>query len=339
MPFDIETYVNDTLENPRRSGGDNYQASCPFCGKAAHFYINVETGAYICFKCEERGKSVAGIIAQVEGLTWERARALMMRRSVVFRRKETTQSLQERIRKLRHVAAKEEPEAEVAVDFDLPPDFVPVHKDGKWNTPVYLKERGITKATADAWGMGFCRRGHFGGRLIIPVLCPNGKSFTARDTTGEQQPRYLNPKGADHGRLLCGWNMADKTGDLVLVEGPLDAVKMWQHGIPALALMGKELHGEQFAMLLKRYPADTTVTVLLDPEEATAPYKAATRLLVRYTDVYVAKLPEGTDPGDSTPEEARKAMDEAVRFNGERGIALPGLLARTRKKIVEIYQR
>lgn len=343
MPFDIESYVQDNLTAARRTAPDNYQATCPFCSKALHFYINIENGRYICFKCDARGNGAAAIIAQVEGITIERAKAAMLRRAVQFRRKNTIEDLTVRIQALRPDVVRED---DPLTDFDLPTGFVPVWKDGKWRMPLYLKERGIKKATAKAWGLGFCRLGAYGGRVVIPVICPNGRSFTARDTTDEQIPRYRNPKGADHGRLLCGWNVVEKAkaADVVLVEGPMDAIKMYQHGFPALALMGKELHKEQLALLTTRYSSDTAITIMLDPEEEVAPYKVGLRLLVNFEHVYVAKLPKMVgkkkiDPGNSTVAQATKALDEAKRYRGEMGAALAGRLAKSSKRLLEIYQR
>ena len=335
MAFDIESYVQDNLQAVKRSTGSELNCTCPFCDKPGRFYINTDTGCWICFKCEEKGRNVAAIIAVIEGMTIEQAKAAMMKRSVQFkRRKETPAGLVKRIRGLR--GADEEPEAEALVNYKLPEEFQPVWKGGKWRTPEYMLKRGFTRDTMKAWGIGFCNSGRYGGRVIIPVICPNGSSFTARDATGEQQPRYLNPKGADHGRLFCGWNMVGDEADIVIVEGPLDAIKMWQHGIPSLSLMGKELHAEQLALLLKK-PSDTSVIVMLDPEEAVAPYKAALKLLCRFDSVYIARLPDGVDPGASTKEQATQAVQDAVRFRGERGGAVSRLLAKTRLRMEEIH--
>lgn len=333
MPFDVEGYIRDNLSNIKASTGSEVVARCPACDKDGRFYANTETGAHICFKCDFRGKNVAGIIAQIEGLTYERARALMMRRSVTFRRKETPKSLYQKIRALR---GAEEPEAP-PVDFDLPEEFTPVWKAGKWTVPAYLKERGVKRETAKAWGIGFCHRGRYGGRIVIPVECPNGKSFTARSTDGAE-PRYLNPKGADHGRLLCGWNMLKKAGQLTVVEGPLDAVKMWQHGLPSVALMGKVLHAEQFAMICDAYPPSTEIVLMLDPEEVQAPREIGNRLLTRYERVYIAKLPAGVDPGSSTTKQAQDAHGNAKRHKGEIGDGMAELIERAKKTLSGIYQ-
>jgi hypothetical protein len=273
-----------------------------------------------------------GLIAHVEGISKGEAQRYIMRHEVEFRRKETPQTLVEKILALRD---GETPEDEV--DFPLPKEYIPVYKDGRWRMPVYLKERRIKKATAREWGIGWCRKGRYGGRIIIPVECPNGRSFTARDTTGEQQPKYLNPKGADHGRLLLGWKQTSIEGDLAICEGPLDAIKLWQHGIPALALMGKVLHPEQLAMLMLK-PVDAAVTVMLDPEESEAPYKVAEQLMCRFDNVSIAWLPQGIDPGASTRKQAWEAYDNAVQYTGDRSGRLSAIVGASKKKLEKIYQ-
>lgn len=333
MIFDIETYVQDNLDHVKTSASGELNATCPFCGKDQHFYINAETGKFICFKCDERGRNPIGLIAHIEGITYGEAMRIMMKQAVAFkRRKETPESLLERVMALRGADAEAD-----EVDFDLPSEFRPVFKNGKWRFPAYLKDRRIARATAHQWGIGWCSDGRYAGRIIIPIECPNGRSFTARDTTGEQEPRYLNPTGADHGRLLLGWEHAPVNGDIALVEGPLDAIKMWQHGIPSLAVMGHFLHSEQLGLLFKK-PQEATITVMLDPEETTTPYDMASQLTCRFDNVYIARLSDGVDPGDSTKKQALTAYENAAKYDGNRVGALNAVVAASRKKLSERYQ-
>jgi DNA primase len=333
MKFDIEGWCKDNVDGARMTSTGQIVGVCPWCNKDGHFYVDAEKGHYICFKCEQRGRFMIGLIAQVEGVSTSEARRIIMRSEVEFRRKETPQSLMQKVLALRGETESGPPK----VDFPLPDEFIPVYKNGHWMFPKYLKERRIKKAAAREWGMGWCDRGRYAGRVVIPVECPNGRSFTARDATGKQQPRYLNPKGADHGRLLLGWNHHSIEGDVCIVEGPIDAIKMWQHGIPALALMGKVLHPEQLALLMLK-PADAAITVMLDPEEAKAPYDAAQQLMCRFDNVSIAKLPMGVDPGSSTKQQAFQAYNNAVRYTGERLSRLSAAIQSSQKKLEKIFQ-
>lgn len=149
-------------------------------------------------------------------------------------------------------------------------------------------------------------------------------------------PKYLNPPGADHRRLLIGWHVARVTGDIVLCEGPLDAVRLYQHDLSALALGGKELHDEQLAML-RTLPPKAAVTVMLDPEEEVAPFKLAERLSLHFENIYIAKLPLKTktgkklDPGESTREQAHKAVDEAEQWKSSRAPRVAAVVRQARK--------
>jgi len=318
VKFDILGYAEANLEGTRpvaSRSGNEVTACCPSCGGWGAFYVNVDSGAYVCFKCEFRGRSVVGLVALVEDISWSEARAFIFKRSVKLRRKSGLFSLADRVRAIRPHA--HEVEVELPVEVGLPPEFRPCYKDGRWSLPVYLKDRRIKSATARAWGLGWCRTGQYGGRLVIPIDCPGGRSFTARDMTDAQWPKYLNPPGADHSELLIGWNMAPLAGDLVIAEGPLDAVKLWQHQVPCVALGGKELHDAQRNQLMAM-PPDSAVTIMLDPEEQIAPLEVASKLACHFRNIYIASLPAGIDPGDSTRSQAHAAIDSARRWTGGR---------------------
>jgi hypothetical protein len=293
----------------------------------------------VCWKCDFRAHTVVGLIAQVEDISWSEARAYIFTRSIKLRRKEDVFSLADRVRALRpHAIVDDESEASVAVE--LPEYYVQIfdpRRKPTWQLPRYLRERGVKPSTAASWGLGYCRKGKYGDRLVIPIDCPAGVSWTARAMSAEVKgPKYLNPPGADHRRLLIGWHCARVTGDIVLCEGPLDAVRLFQHDLPALALGGKELHDEQLAML-RRLPAKAAVTVMLDPEEELAPFKLAERLSLHFEQIYIAKLPRKTvdgkklDPGESTRAQAHRAVDGAALWGSSRGPRTAAMLREARK--------
>ena len=341
MRFDIEEYVLSNLERPKpvhSANGQEMTAVCPVCEKYGGFYINKETGAYLCNKCSFRGKTVVGLVAHVEGISWSEARSYIFEKSVKLRRKCDVFSLVDRVRALRPHAVKEEKVE--AVDVELPDYFVPIFdpkRKPNWKIPHYLKQRKIKSYTVKEWGLGYCRKGKYADRLIIPIDCPNGVSWTARAMSDDVfGPKYLNPPGADHSRLLIGWNVSRVTGDLVLCEGPLDAVKLYQHDVSALALGGKELHDEQLTLLMK-LNRSSALTIMLDPTEDIAPYDIAARLSVHFKYVYIAKLPkvkikgEMVDPGSAPRKMIHKAIDNAEKWRGTRISRLRAIIARSKK--------
>jgi len=337
LKFDIESYARDNLEGVKFTSTGELTAECPWCGKFGGFYINRNTGNFVCFKCDERGRHLVGVISQVEGVSWREARSYILKNAIQFRRKETTQSLLDKIRGLRPDTEYEDDDDDY-VDVELPSEFIPVYNDktGKWSYPTYLKERHIKRETARVWGLGYCNTGRYALRIVFPVECPGGRSFVARDATNELEVKVLNPKGADHHQLLLGWKQVKPVGDIALVEGPFDAIKLWQHGIPALAMFGKVLHSAQLTQLFTRSP-DSAIVVMLDPEESIAPYDVAQQLLCKVNNVSIAMLPEGIDPGDSTSEQAWNAYNNAEQFDGNRQNRLRAILGASRAKISKQY--
>ncbi len=327
MAFDYVDYVESNLDKARPSAGHEWTAVCPACKKFGGFYVNCaspseddKAGRWVCFKCDAKGKTFAGLIAIVEDIEYSEAAKIIFKTGVEFRRRETTETLRTRIEGLR---AREE-----SLDWDkawgdgktqeeLPAEFIPVWNGKRWDVPDYLSDRKFYRETLRDWGVGYCMRGKYAGRAVIPFECPNGKSFTARDMTGEQEPRYLNPTGIDHGRLLYGWDKVPLGSDFSLVEGPLDAMKFNQHGIPALGCGGKTLRLDQLLLLFRR-PARVRVTVMFDPEELLAPIGAAEQLITRFRNLFIGKLPDGEDPGSSSRKIAREAMRSASAFDGNR---------------------
>jgi DNA primase len=345
MEFDVGDYLNGALERVKPSANNEVTAVCPSCERWGGFYANAESGAYVCFKCDFRGKSVIGLVAQLEGIDWSEARGFIFKRAVKFRRRETLITLTDRIKLLRPRDEEGESEPTRAVDYDIPAGVIPCYdpKTDKWKLPPYLKERGLKTRTIRAWGLGYSKRlwmeypgrdkpYNLSDRLFIPIICPAGHSWTGRDMVGGRIPRYFNPPGADHRRLLIGWHAARLTGDVTICEGPLDAIRLWQHDITALALGGKELHDEQLAQLMDLSP-ETAVTVMLDPEEVIAPLTVARRLSLHFKNIYLAKLPLGVDPGSSTRAQAHAALDGAKKWDGGRSAYLAAVLERARNSL------
>lgn len=341
--FDVEEWCEANLDRWTKSAGTEWTSNCPVCSGWGCFYVNADTGAFVCFKCsgpdgdaDFKGRDATGLIAEVEGITWAEAKRWIFKNAVKLRRKDELFTLADRIRGLRVSGDDDDEVDDGPVEYDLPKAFRPVWtRKGGWAVPVYLRERGIKRDTARKWNIGYCRVGDYRNRLIIPIICPNGYSFTGR-TMDDEDPKYKNPTGADHRRLLIGWDVVRRTGDLCIVEGPLDAVKFDQHGIPAFAVGGKILHSEQLEMLFKLSPSQA-ITVVLDPEERLGPLNIASQLECHFDRIYIARLPDKVDPGDSTKKQAKRAVSKAEKFDGGRSATVKARLDGVRDRIADRY--
>lgn len=101
----------------------------------------------------------------------------------------------------------------------------------------WFRARGLTDGTIKAF-----RLGHDGTRFCIPVYDKKGVLVTIRyrsdpayATQEYTPPKYMGMKGRN-GLLLYGsWLLQGDEEWAVIVEGELDAIRLWQEGVPALS--------------------------------------------------------------------------------------------------------
>lgn len=349
MKFDFTEWARENLVGVKNSSNGEITAECPFCGKFGGFYLNTETGAHICFKgsCEAKGRTIIPVVAEVEGISLAEAARRVFREAVKFRPQRSGTSPTDLLKRLREMRGVDEDEHEgAAVDQGLPPNCVPIYDGKRWLVPKYLKQRGVTKEAMAHFGMAIARSGaairsegrrrplDFSGRIILPFECPNGRSFTARATRPDQQPKYLNPEGSGKAfeALLYGWQNVIPGGELVIVEGPFDAVRLWQHGIAAVALLGKYMSAAKLAMIASVRPSAVTLMFDSDGPGMAAAMSVGAALYPVVPRLLVATLPEGVDPGDTDAEQAWSAYTRATPFTGDRSAKIAALRKRMLRK-------
>jgi DNA primase len=135
---------------------------------------------------------------------------------------------------------------------------------------AYLTGRGISKETAEAFGVGlFSGKGSMSGRVVIPIH--NGKSELlayAGRSIDNTEPRYKLPAGFHKSLELYNLHRAIATGQrgLIVVEGFFDCMKVHQAGYPfVVALMGCSMSEEQERLLVAHAEM---VLLMLDGDEA-----------------------------------------------------------------------
>lgn len=114
-------------------------------------------------------------------------------------------------------------------------------------------------------------------------------------------PRYRYPKGVDVGRLLFGYRPLHRAR-VVLVEGALDAIALWNVGVPALAIYGSRLSEDQVALVDRIDPLE--VWTCYDRDDAGWQAHRDTERAFRHRLVGRVKWPKawGKDIDELTPE-------------------------------------
>ena len=186
---------------------------------------------------------------------------------------------------------------------------------------IYLKLRGISKATAQSWGLGFTD-----DRLMVPLRDVQGRTvaFTGRALTG-QMPKYKNSPSDllyDKSRLIFGLDHAAesirKSREVVITEGQFDVIKCHQEGLTnVVACSGTALSHDQINSLVRRCGAKV-VTLCFDGDAAgeKAAYKALEKLqqmvLSETITLRILSMPAGEDPDSVTRREGVEVMREMI---------------------------
>ena len=148
----------------------------------------------------------------------------------------------------------------------------------------------------------------FRGRLLFPILNLQNKviAFGGRLIAGEEGPKYLNSPETpifSKRRELFGLNLAKKHIDrewpnLILVEGYMDFLALYQHGFKnAVATLGTAL-GEDHVRLMRRFVEEVTVVYDGDKAGEAASLRGLEVLLEGGMQVKLVSLPKGEDPDD-----------------------------------------
>jgi len=163
----------------------------------------------------------------------------------------------------------------------------------------------------------------FSGRIIFPIFSPNGRvvAFAGRVfNEKEGTAKYLNsPESSIYtkGRIFYGLSHAKdeirKLDRVILVEGYMDLISLYQGGIKnVVAVSGTALTEDQ-ATLLSRYTKN--VVLLFDAD--TAGIKASMRsieiLLKRDMEIKIASLPKGEDPDSFIHNFGKDKFEEIIK--------------------------
>jgi len=222
--------------------------------------------------------------------------------------------------------ARKEPRTEISVDKEMAGERVSEETDGGgegiFNKPLsfalqnidcthpYLFERGLTRETAEKFGVGFFSgRGSMQNRIVIPIHNVEGDlvAYAGRAIDGSE-PRYKFPSGFH--KSLEVFNLHRVKGELsvVLVEGFFDCMKITQAGCPCVALMGSSMSDTQEDLLRNRF---AEIILMLDGDEAgrKATDEIRDRLECVMYSVRIVQLPEGVQPDQLSDDEIRSLLD------------------------------
>ncbi len=332
-----------------KKAGRQYKGLCPFHQeKTPSFHVDPERGLWYCFGCSQGG-DVFDFVMRTGNLSFPEALEHLAAQAGVRleRTPEEAQASGEREQVLRALDAaaafyreqlagaegeaaraylrQRGVDARTARQFGL--GYAPQSRDALLR---HLRGRGYPTEVLERAGLVAARPGgegyydFFRHRLVFPIQDLQGRTvaFGGR-ALDESIPKYLNTRESpvfNKGRTLYALNWAREaireTGEVVLVEGYMDALTCHQFGIRnSVASLGTALTLDH-VLLLKRFAP--RAVVVYDPD--TAGRAASERGLQLFEEgevaVRVAVLPAGGDPDaflrKEGPEKFRTILAEAL---------------------------
>lgn len=292
------------------TSGDQVHASCPFARWEHQGGIdkNPSFGAkasgsgsspYNCFTCGASGQSMEQLLMQLEDYVevpeeaWEFVRD---HEKEHIDPDDLTDQIKEEV--------SEDPEsADVPVwsEAELDPY--------RGEVPNYFLERGFSLDVAKQFDLGFDQDND---RLVIPIRDRQGNlvGMQGRRIHEHQEPRYYNYWNFPRSEVLFGiHSVPNDVENLIVVEGPMDVMRLTEYGHHAVAILGSSPSRKQVNMATW---FDASLYLMTDGDNQG-------RKIIKQFKYYApdeallldAQCPEGTDPDDLTYEDVQECLGEA----------------------------
>ena len=332
---------------PLKRQGKEYSARCPFHDeRSPSFTVSPTKQFYHCFGCGAHGTAIS-FLMQYERLEFldavdELARAAGMEVPRETQQRNANPDTQDLFNALeaasryyqRQLAASDKARAyldgrgvgeAVRAQFAVgyAPEGFSALKDALGTDPrrLQLLERGGMLSKND--------RGHvydkFRDRVMFPILDRRGRviAFGGRVLGKDDGPKYLNSPETPlfhKGRELYGlWQVRQanqKIERLVVVEGYMDVIALFEHGVTqAVATLGTATTPDHAELLFRNAP---DVYFCFDGDRAGrgAAWKAVESVLPRMRDgrqAFFLFLPEGEDPDSIVRSEGAAGFDARLQ--------------------------
>lgn len=274
---------------------DNYAFTCPFCNhKKPKLEIRLTTdlngnNPWECWVCGTKGRTIKSLLYQ---LKVPKEQALEVLKYV-------------------HNGTKNyfhtDPSIKLPEEFRKLSDLSPTSILGK-KLRTYLHRRGITDLDIIRYGIGFCDKGEYAGRIIIPSYDENNNlNYFVGRTYEDSWMKYKNPtnsKDVIPFESFINWNKP-----VILVEGVFDAIAVRRNAIP---ILGKNLPSSLLKKILSNKVED--IYIALDGDAKKQALSHSLKLLDMGKNVYLVEL-QDKDPSEVGFENFTSLIQKARRLD------------------------
>jgi len=288
--------LKDILGYYSREGTNQLLFKCPSCNHHKRkLSINIGKGLFKCWVCDWSGRNLYKIL----------------RRFGTYHQKQTWRRFDQQT-DINHFAEKlfgsEEPAEQQKIN--LPAGFISLANASLPSTSAYplnyLESRGITKKDILKWKIGYCSRGEYSSRIVVPSFDLDGDvNYYIGRTYTSSWPKYTNPKISKN--IIFNHLYLDFDEDIVLVEGIFDAIKAGYNSVP---LLGSTIT-ENSALFREIVRNDAPVYLALDSDAKKKANKLIKLFLKYDIEIYNIDVTPYDDVGEMSKEEFTNRKNSA----------------------------
>jgi DNA primase len=330
--------------------GSKWKGLSPFNSeKTPSFYVDDHKGYYHCFSSSKHG-DIFSFVMETEGLSfYETIQRLAEEAGVTlpksndYKPEDTQKRLdiydalelaatffQGQYNGATGIKAREYVATRQLSDKTVREFRIGYSPDGRNALLEHLRGKGIRDEMIEAAGLALRSENskdlydRFRGRLMFPIQDTKGRvvAFGGRGISADAKPKYLNSNETDvfkKGQMLFNGHRAReaafKAKSVIVVEGYMDAIAVYQAGIEAVvATLGTAFTEEQITTLW-RFADEPIICFDGDKAGKAAAYRAIDRILpVLHVghSFRLTFLPQGQDPDDFIKAQGVQAFQAAM---------------------------
>ena len=275
--FSVITLLESVMGRGKINSNDNVAFHCPFCHhNKKKMEVNIVTQYWHCWVCNAAGRKLAVLFRKLNVQREKVSKLIQLLDDVEYKPTKTTTDTP--------VLQLPEGYRPLWILQEMSPEFR--------NAVYYLKKRNITIHDILKYRIGYCRKGPYKGKIIIPSYDANGSLnyFVARAYYEQDKFKHKNPPASKDivgFELHINWNMP-----IILVEGAFDAIAIKRNAIP---LFGKTISNTLKKRIVEKGVKE--IYICLDKDARKQALESAEYFMANGITVYFVDLTE-KDPSE-----------------------------------------